>query len=96
MLAVPPASELVVMESFVSTVRLSAAVDFVCWKAPPESVAVTTILLDVPAAVGVPVIWMLWPVVALSANPAGNPATVQWIVPVPPVAVMAAEVYALF
>ena len=89
-------SALVVIESFVNTVRLSAAVDFVCWKAPPESVAVTTILLDVPAAVGVPVIWMLWPVVALRISPAGNPETVQLMVPVPPVAVMAAVVYALF
>jgi len=59
---------------------------------PALSVTVTTTLLKVPAAVGVPEIA---PVLGLMANPAGNtpPApTVKWYGDVPPPATMVVPV----
>jgi hypothetical protein len=48
--------------------------------------------LNVPVAVGVPLIWTLAPVTALSCSPVGRAVDVQCIAPVPPLAVKAGDV----
>ena len=68
-LTAPVASELLVITSCWTMVRLSAFVTF-CWGVPES--AAWTVKLDVPAVVGVPEIT---PVLALRVSPAGSEPT---------------------